>query len=44
MELDPKYLDVIVRRWQTLTGKHATLEVTGQTFDDIEEDGAEIDA
>lgn len=32
MELDPKYVDVIVRRWQEFTGKQATLESTGATF------------
>ena len=32
MELDPKYCDVIVRRWQAFTGKQATLEATGQPF------------
>jgi hypothetical protein len=26
MELDPKYMDVIVRRWQTLSGEQARLE------------------
>jgi DNA modification methylase len=26
MELDPKYADVIIRRWQNLTGKQATHE------------------
>ncbi len=31
LELDPKYVDVIVERWQKLTGKEATLE-DGQTF------------
>lgn len=36
MELDPKYCDVIVRRWQEFTGKQATLESTGQTFDALE--------
>lgn len=34
MELDPKYCDVIVKRWQDFTGQKATLESTGQTFDD----------
>ncbi|HEY6341685.1 MAG TPA: DNA methyltransferase [Bryobacteraceae bacterium] len=29
MELDPRCVDVIVRRWQVLTGKQATLEGTG---------------
>jgi DNA modification methylase len=32
MELDPKYCDVIVRRWQEFTGKLACLE-DGETFD-----------
>lgn len=34
MELDPKYCDVIINRWQTLTGKEATLESTGEKFND----------
>jgi hypothetical protein len=38
MELDPKYVDVIVRRWQDFTGKQATLESTGSTFDAIASD------
>ncbi|MFZ4482148.1 MAG: DNA methyltransferase, partial [Rhodoferax sp.] len=33
MELDPKYVDVIVRRWQDWTGKKATREVDGAAFD-----------
>jgi DNA modification methylase len=32
MELDPKYCDVIVKRWQDFTGQEATLESTGETF------------
>lgn len=32
MELDPKYCDVIIKRWQDFTGQEATLEATGQTF------------
>jgi DNA modification methylase len=35
MELDPKYCDVIVKRWQDFTGQQATLEATGQTFADL---------
>lgn len=35
MELDPKYVDVIVRRWQEFTGKQATHAATGATFDDV---------
>ena len=32
MELDPKYCDVIVRRWMEFTGKTATLEKDGKSF------------
>jgi ParB-like chromosome segregation protein Spo0J len=32
MELDPRYVDVIVKRWQAFTGKRATLEATGEVF------------
>lgn len=39
MELDPKYCDVIVKRWQEFTGKEATLESTGDTFGTIKENG-----
>lgn len=35
MELNPKYCDVIVKRWQDFTGKKATLESTGQLFDEV---------
>ena len=33
IELDPKYVDVVVQRWQTLSGKKAKLEGDGRTFD-----------
>ena len=32
MELDPRYCDVIVKRWQQFTGKRATLEGSGEPF------------
>lgn len=35
MELDPIYCDVIVKRWQDLTGQKAVLESTGEAFDDL---------
>jgi DNA modification methylase len=38
MELDPKYVDVIVRRWQEFTGKQATHAATGATFAEVEAD------
>lgn len=36
MELQPMYVDVIVRRWQEYTGKAATLDGDGRTFAEIE--------
>jgi DNA modification methylase len=36
IELEPKFVDVIVRRWQDLTGQPAILEATGQSFGDVE--------
>jgi DNA modification methylase len=35
LEIDPAYVDAIVLRWQKLTGKAATLEADGRTFDQI---------
>ena len=35
MELSPNYVDVAVRRWQNFTGKQATLEATGETFNEV---------
>jgi DNA modification methylase len=35
MELDPRYCDVIVRRWQGWTGERATLGGDGRTLDEI---------
>jgi DNA modification methylase len=35
MELDPKYVDVIVQRWQALSGKKAALDGDGRTFEEI---------
>jgi DNA modification methylase len=38
MELDEKYTDVIVNRWQQFTGKSAKLESTGQTYDELKKE------
>jgi DNA modification methylase len=35
IEIEPRYVDVAVRRWQKMTGRDAMLEMTGQTFDEI---------
>lgn len=35
MELDPKYCDVIIKRWMDFTGKQAIHEDTGKTFEEL---------
>jgi len=39
MELEPKYTDVIITRWQNLTGEHAVHAETGETFEEISKAG-----
>ena len=34
-ELDPRYVDAIVRRWQQMTGEDAVLAATGETFERV---------
>ena len=36
MELDPKYCDVIIKRWQDYTGNQAVHEATGALYDNIQ--------
>jgi DNA modification methylase len=36
IELEPRYCDVIVRRWQEFTGREATLYQTGETLAQLE--------
>lgn len=38
MELDPKYCDVIIKRWQDFTGKTAIHEQTNKTYNQLEAD------
>ena len=35
LEIDPKYVDVIVKRWQNFTGANAILSNTKLIFDDV---------
>ena len=35
LELDPKYVDVIVQRWEGLSGKKAILDGEGRTLNEI---------
>ena len=39
IELEPKYCDVIIRRWQDYTGLEATHAETGKTFNEIVQKG-----
>jgi DNA modification methylase len=44
LELDPKYVDVVVERWQGLSGKRATLEGDGRAFDAVQQDRVKVAA
>jgi DNA modification methylase len=35
IELEPRYCDVIIRRWQEFTGREATLDGDGRTFEQV---------
>jgi DNA modification methylase len=35
LEIDPRYVDVAVRRWQAYTRRDAVLQGSGQTFEEI---------
>jgi DNA modification methylase len=35
MEFEPHYCEVIIKRWQDFTGQTATLEATGQTYEEM---------
>lgn len=35
LELDPKYVDVVVERWQKFTREKACLESTGEPFEAV---------
>jgi len=35
MELAPEYTDIAIRRWQDFTGKQATLESNGKTYNEL---------
>lgn len=38
IELEPRYVDVTIRRWQKLTGEDAVHAETGKTFNQIEQE------
>jgi hypothetical protein len=35
VELEGRYVDVTIRRWQAFTGCDAILDETGETFDEV---------
>ncbi len=43
IELNPAYVDLIIRRWEAFTGKEATLQATGRSFRAVEEERASED-
>lgn len=44
MELDPKYVDVIIKRWQDYTGRQAIHVESGKTFDEMVNGSANLSA
>jgi DNA modification methylase len=38
VELDPRYVDVAIRRWQAFTRRDAVYRATGQTFEELEQE------
>jgi DNA modification methylase len=42
IEIDPQYVDVAVRRWQTYTGKLATLAASGHSFEEVQEERSQV--
>lgn len=38
IEYDAVYCDTIIRRWQSYTGKHATLALTGERYEEVAQD------
>jgi hypothetical protein len=35
MDIDPKYADLVILRWQRFTGQEAVLEGDGRTFAEL---------
>lgn len=42
MELDEKYCDVIIKRWEQYTGKKAILELTNQTYEELKKEREDV--
>jgi DNA modification methylase len=35
IDIEPRYVDVAIRRWETVTGQRATLAESGETYDEV---------
>jgi DNA modification methylase len=44
LELDPAYVDTIIRRWQALTGGSARHAASGRSFDDLAREAEPVNA
>lgn len=42
VEIEPRYVDVAIRRWQTMTGREAVLAATGQSFAEVRDERAAV--
>jgi DNA modification methylase len=43
VEIDPIYVDVIIRRWQTFTGKQAVNSLSGRSFEELAREAEQSD-
>jgi DNA modification methylase len=43
IEIDPAYVDTIVRRWQAFSGQSAVQALSGRTFTELEEEAGHVD-
>ena len=43
IDIDPRYVDVVVQRWQKLAGKTAVLVSSGRTFDEVAAERATVE-
>ena len=44
IDIDPRYVDVAVMRWQEFTAQQATLESDGRTFEQVKAERAGVAA
>ncbi len=43
LELEPRYVDTVIRRWQAFTGDYAKHAVSNKSFDEIKAEMETID-